>query len=96
MRCIRNESEVEAVLYETGKGLEDGFEKFSDIIVKGWIITDNLVKIVMDNGATVCPFVSNRRGKTFIEVNDYIITEPDGEKRVCGSDKFNRNYRMIE
>ena len=96
MRCVRNESEVEAVLYEPGKGLEDGFEKFSDIIVKGWIITDNLVKIVNDNGATVCPFVSNRRGKTFIEINDYIITEPDGEKRVCGSEKFKRNYRVIE
>lgn len=96
MKCIRKEIEVDAALYEIGKGMEDGYEKFSDLIVKGWIVTDSLVKIVRENGTTVCPFISSRRGKTFIEVGDYIITAPDGEKLVCGSDKFNNLYSIIE
>lgn len=96
MKCIRKETEVDANRYEVGKGMEDGFEKFSDIIVKGWIVTDSLVKIVRENGTTVCPFISSRRGKTFIENGDYIITASDGEKTVCGSEKFEKRYIVIE
>ena len=42
-RRIPLESEVDK--YEVGKGMEDGFELFSDVVTKGWIVTDSLVKI---------------------------------------------------
>ena len=31
--------------YEVGQGQEDGFELWSDGVTKGWIETENLVKI---------------------------------------------------
>ena len=36
--------------YEAGKELEDGFELLADVVVKGWIVTDFLVKITKENG----------------------------------------------
>ena len=53
MKCTRIPMEAEVTKYELGKGLEDGFELFSDIVTKGWIITDKLLKVVRDNGSIV-------------------------------------------
>ena len=47
-RRIPLESEVDK--YEVGKGMEDGFELFSDVVTKGWIVTDSLVKIERPDG----------------------------------------------
>ena len=55
MKCTRIPMEAEVTKYELGKGLEDGFELFSDIVTKGWIITDKLLKVVRDNGSIVLP-----------------------------------------
>ena len=75
MKCTRIPMEAEVTKYELGKGLEDGFELFSDIVTKGWIITDKLLKVVRDNGSTVCPYIRHRRGVTLVEEGDYVIID---------------------
>lgn len=96
MRYRRKGLEVEAVQYEPGKGLEDGFELFTDVIIRGWITTEFLVKIKREDGAMICPFICNKRGRIFIGENDYIIKEGDGERHVCGAEKFQTRFEIIE
>ena len=86
MRCRRIMLEAEVVKYESGKGLEDGFELW----------TDTLVKVKNENGSVVCPYITHRRGRTFIRENDYIIIDADGTKHVCGEDKVFERYERIE
>ena len=81
--------------YEIGQGLEDGFELWSDVVTKGWIETENLVKIEREDGAIVCPYVKTRRGRIFIGVGDYIIQDEDGTKHVCGEDKIWSRYERV-
>ncbi|MDF2951723.1 MAG: hypothetical protein K0S18_1306 [Anaerocolumna sp.] len=96
MRYKRVGLEVEGVLYEVGKGLEDGFELFRDVVVNGWIVTDSLIQIKKPDGSIVCPYISNRRGRIYISLGDYIITESDGERHVCGGDKFSIRYEVLK
>ena len=64
MKCTRIPMEAEVTKYELGKGLEDGFELFSDIVTKGWIITDKLLKVVTASSwAWWCWFTSRWRAK---------------------------------
>lgn len=95
MRCKRASFEVEVEQYQVGKGMEDGFELWSDVVTKGWIVTDFLVKITRPDGTIWCPYIQNRRGCTFIGEGDYIITEEDG-KHVCGADKVFTRFQPIE
>ena len=81
--------------YEVGQGQEDGFELWSDVVTKGWIETENLVKIEREDGANVCPYVKTRRGRIFIGVGDYIIQDEDGTKHVCGEDKIWSRYERV-
>ena len=87
---------VDAEQYELGKGLEDGFELYTKVITNGWGSPDNLVQHIRPDGIVVCPFIQNRRGVIFIRQGDYIITEGDNERHVCGEDKFLLRYRAIE
>lgn len=96
MKCTRIPLEAEVIKYELGKGLEDGFELMSDVITKGWIVTDKLLKVQRENGAIVCPYIMHRRGRTFIQEGDYIITDSDGTKQVVGGDKVFSRYKSIE
>ena len=96
MKCIRAAIEAEVEKYEVGKGLEDGFELMADVITKGWIVTDSLVQVLKENGSIVCPYIVHRRGRTFIGEGDYIITDSDGTKHVCGADKIFRRYQIVE
>ena len=96
MKCIRAAIEAEVEKYEVGKGLEDGFELMADVITKGWIVTDSLVLVQKENGSIVCPYIVHRRGRTFIGEGDYIITDSDGTKHVCGADKIFRRYQIVE
>ena len=96
MKCIRAAIEAEVEKYEVGKGLEDGFELMADVITKGWIVTDSLVQGQKENGSIVCPYIVHRRGRTFIGEGDYIITDSDGTKHVCGADKIFRRYQIVE
>ena len=41
MKYMRIPFIVEAIPYEQGKGIEDGFELWSDVVIHGWIKTDN-------------------------------------------------------
>ena len=92
----RSSFEVEAVEYELGKGMEDGFMPWTSVVTTGWIKTDNLIKITREDGVVVCPFIQNRRGLTVLREGDYIITETDMERHVCGRDKFPKRYCPIE
>lgn len=92
MKCVRTALEAEVVKYETGKNLEDGFELWSDVVTKGWIVTDSLIKITREDGKIVCPYIRHRRGRTFIAEEDYVIIDADGTKHVCGEDKIFKRY----
>ena len=96
MRCTRIPLESEVTKYELGKGLEDGFELLSDVITKGWIVTDKLMQVKRDNGSIVCPYIMHRRGRTFIQEGDYIIIDSDGTKQVVGEDKVFTRYKKID
>ncbi len=92
MKCRRIGLAAEVVKYEPGKGIEDGFANWTDVVTQGWIVTDFLVKVTKEDGTIVCPYVKNRRGYTFIGVDDYVITDEDGTKHVCGADKIWTRY----
>ena len=96
MKCRRTAIEAEVIQYEVGKNMEDGFELLVDVIIKGWIVTDFLVKITRENGDIVCPYINHRRGRTFIGEGDYIIFEADGTKHVCGADKIWKRFEKTE
>lgn len=96
MKCKRVGLVADVEKYEAGLGLEDGFEPMTDVITKGWIITDSLIQIKKDNGSIVCPYIVHRRGRTFIGKGDYIITDADGTKHVCGEDKIFQRYQPVE
>ncbi|MCI8338899.1 MAG: hypothetical protein HFH62_09535 [Lachnospiraceae bacterium] len=96
MKCRRVNMEADVLKYELGKGLEDGFELWTDVVTKGWIVTDSLVKMARENGQYVCPYILHRRGRTFINEGDYIITDADGTKHVCGEDKIFTRYEKME
>ena len=95
MKCRRVELIADVQKYELGKGLEDGFELYSEIVTREWIVTDSLLKINREDGYVVCPFILNRRGREFIGVDDYIVIDEDGTKHVCGGDKIFVRYNKI-
>lgn len=95
MKCRRTPIEAEVVKYEQNKGLEDGYELWSDIVTKIWIVTDSLIKVTRPDGSIVCPYIYHRRGRTFISEGDYIIIDEDGTKHVCGEDKIFKRYEPI-
>ena len=96
MTCRRVALESEVEKYEVGKGMEDGFEPWSDVVTRAWIVTDTLIKIKRDNGVIVCPYIMHRRGRTFIGEGDYIITDSDGTRHVCGEDKIFSRYEKMQ
>lgn len=51
MNCKRTPLTANVEKYEIGQRLEDGFELWSDVVTKGWIETENLVKIEREDGA---------------------------------------------
>lgn len=55
MKCRRIAMEADVEKYETGKGLEDGFELMADVITKGWIVTDFLVQIKKKTAVSCVP-----------------------------------------
>lgn len=96
MKCRRVPLEADVFKFELGKGLEDGYELYSDVITKTWIVSSNLVQITRPDGSIVCPYISHRRGKTFISEGDYIIVDSDGTKHVCGEDKIFTRYEEVK
>lgn len=88
--------EVRARKYEVGQGLEDGYELYSKVVTNGWVVADGVIQITKPDGSIVCPFILNRRGIIFIREGDYIIYEADGERHVCGGDKFFKRFRALE
>lgn len=96
MRCRRTGLECEVQKYELGKGLEDGFELFTEVVTKGWIETEHLLRVTREDGSIICPYVQHRRGRNFIWENDYVIIEADGSKHVCGEDKIWHRFEKTE
>lgn len=95
MNCRRTSLLANVQKYETGCNLENGFELWSDVVTKGWIETENLIKIERADGTVVCPYIETRRGRIFIGNGDYIIEDEDGSKHVCGEDKIWSRYEKI-
>jgi len=95
MKCRRTSITADVFPYELNKGYEDGFEPFADVVTKGWIVTDFLLKVKRPDGVVVCPYIVHRRGRTFIGEGDYIIIDGDGTKHVCGKDKIFKRYQVI-
>jgi len=96
MKCYRVGLYADVFPYELEKGMEDGFELWSDVVTKGWIVTDTLIKVERPDGCIVCPYIKHRRGRTFIGEGDYVIIDEDGTKHVCGKDKIFDRYKIIE
>lgn len=96
MKCKRVALTADVQKFEFGKGYEDGYELWADVVTKGWIVTDFLIKVKRENGNIECPYIRHRRGRTFIGENDYIIIDSDGTKHVCGADKIFDRYTPIE
>ncbi|MBQ1688929.1 MAG: hypothetical protein II073_06600 [Lachnospiraceae bacterium] len=94
MHGIRNAIEVEVEKYEPGKGMEDGFELFTEVVTHGWICTDRILRIKREDGKVVCPYITCHRGRLFIEENDYIITNQDGSRYLCGESKVFDRYHL--
>lgn len=88
--------EVTAMKYELNKGMEDGFRLFTQVVTNEGLNTDNIVKVTREDGSVVCPYVENRRGLVFIRENDYIICEENGEKHVCGEDRFAQRFNEVK
>lgn len=96
MKSRRIALEAEVVRYEPNQGMEDGVELWAEVVTKGWIVTDFLIKMKKDDGTIVCPYILNRRGRVFIGEGDFIITDADGTKHVCGADKIWERYEKPE
>jgi len=96
MKSRRIALEADVVKYEPGNGLEDGVERWADVVTKGWIVTDFLVKLTREDGSIVCPYILTRRGRIFIGEGDYIIIDADGTKHVCGENKIWKRYEKLE
>ena len=86
MKSRRIALEADVKKYEPG--MEDGEELWADVVTKGWIVTDFLIKWKREDGSIVCPYIENRRGRVFIAEGDYLITDADGTRHVCGADKI--------
>lgn len=95
MKCKRIGLESTVEKYVPGQGIEDGVEPWTKLLTQGWIVTDFLIKLTQPDGTIVCPYIRNRRGYTFIGEGDYIITDADGSKHVCGADKIWNRYEQI-
>ncbi len=96
MKYLRKPLEVDVVLYELDKDIEDGFEPWADIITHSCINTQKLVKVQREDGTIVCPYIENRRGRSYIQDGDYIIIEEDGNRHVCNSTSFQLRFTPIE
>lgn len=94
-KYLRASLTVEAEKYEVNKGMEDGFQPWAEVITNGWIVSDGLIQVTLENGRIVCPFIQNRRGIIFIREGDYIIYEDGGERHCCGGDKFLNRFSEI-
>lgn len=95
MKCMRAPLEADVEKYEVGKGMEDGFELWVEVVTKEWIVTDAIVKVTREDGAIVCPYILHNRGRIFINEGDYVITDADGTKHVCGEDKIFSRYKKM-
>lgn len=96
MKCRRTPIEADVEEYRVGEGMEDGFALWSDVVTRSWTNTETLIKVTREDGTIVCPYVMHRRGRTFISEGDYIITDRDGTKHVCGADKIFSRYEKID
>jgi len=77
---------VDAVQYR--RGMEDGFEK-----------TGEDCFMCMGSSCKGCqsfkPYVDTSHGRHFVQLSDWIVTELDGYKYICSTDKFDMNFQEI-
>jgi len=87
---------VEAVKYETGKGIEDGFALWKDVVLHGYTENDHIIKITRPDKTVVSPYIQSSRGAIYLREGDYIIKDRDGSRHCCGARTFNDRYQLIE
>ena len=54
MKCRRTPLLAEVEKYEMGKGMEDGFELWTNVVTREWITSDSIIKITNENGTIIC------------------------------------------
>ncbi len=96
MKARRVAMDADIQKYEMGKGMEDGFELFIDVVTHGWISTEHLIQYKREDGKIVTPYINHRRGRIFICEGDYIVTDADGTRHVVGGDKAFQRYEPME
>ena len=60
-RYTRAPLEVTAMKYELGKGMEDGFRLFAQIVTNEGLNTENIVTVTRYDGTVVFNYVDIRR-----------------------------------
>ena len=66
MQCMCAAFEVDVEKYEARKGLDDGAELWTEVVTRGWSVTDSLDQIKKDNDAIVCSYIIHKCRKKFI------------------------------
>lgn len=80
--------------YEINKGMEDGLATLTDLVTNAHVFSDKIVKIETEKG-TMCPYIKQKRGRTFINEGDYIIFEEDGRKHVVSEENLWNRFERI-
>ena len=81
------------ILVSVGRNGDNPFFGAPVVVV---VLADRKVPTHVEDGSIVCPYISHRRGKTFIGEGDYIILDDDGTKHVCGGDKIFQRYEEVK
>ena len=90
----RRPLEATAVLYDYGKGLEDGMATVADVVANAHVFSQDIVQIETPSGI-MCPYINNKRGRTFINNGDWIILEADGGKHVVSNDNIWNRFEKV-
>lgn len=90
----RRPLEATAVLYEPGKGLEDGFATVADVVTNAHVFSASTVQIETEKGI-MCPYINCKRGRVFINSGDWIILENDGGKHVVSENNLWNRFEKL-
>lgn len=84
-----------AIVCKYEPGMEDGLTSIVDVVTNVHINTDNLYQIHKTGykDFIVCPYINNKRGRTFIQNGDYIVFESDGTKHVVSEENLWVRYQ---
>lgn len=91
-KVIHKPTEAVVKLYEVG--MEDGFATVADVVTNAHIFSEDIIEIEKD-GVMVCPYIKQKRGRTFIQKGDYVVFEADGRKHVVSEANLWNRFEKI-